>query len=793
MTASQASPSADPPASSSADVREETVRTVSVQFRLYDKISGIADKGAFKADAPKRGRKKTPEAGEEEPPKSDAYWIYLFQYSHSTKTVVHTHELYVDDLGRYNPIGGRSAPTCVVSKSVVLASSHTRGNERFGVFLYYALLSPFQVPKSRFDHVIPNGVASGAAAKDFISWAQYRGLPLLQFSKQHERLGATVELWTPWLKAAAIADSWDVAYRRFARYCFARHDRQRIVDTIDLLKGHFDVYQCVSRTNIDAFRADVKRDWAPCDAVSAELAKHINGKPFQEMLLDMWEDKSGDALTVLLPWLADCYRAASVKDLLGWVDPRLFSIPIKIENSHTSKSFRRATKALVEINSLLFKALESDKGTPNGHAAIFIAGARLCFRKLFGKEVAWTEFGWNRDQIEDLKRLTIRGDSPAWKWRPGATSFLLAVIWALDSVGTVKAYQALQKDPQSWRARIALIGSCASQLSTTLKIVESVTTPNYVLDARELTRSADAFFGPQLQRMYRAAKVPIVVEEEAVLRAIALERAKTGLLRALRNKVLMKGLGAISGGNDAIGACFDLLDAAAVGDQGSAICFGIVFLGGVLVVGATLAGAPLWLAATGQILELAGLLGAGLLRSSDFEIWMRFCCFGDHAAHVLIEARRPWTRDLTLGQLAASSPGRQLAAFNDLVFEMSADVERVRFTQLSESLQVTAHFTYGVPSKGYLLLRIELVRKDKSVVVSRPLSPWTDGWKIQATNPKRAVGLGIMHEPKDSLDACDAVRVIVRIVLNDGMELYPEDGPTVHEVAMRDIKTKWGG
>ena len=127
---------------------------VAVAFRLYEKL-GSAGAGTFKP------RSKTA------PNATEPFWMYLFQECWD-KSVQLTHEIYVNENGEYNHFDCHNHSETEKRpegmdpyRSVVLSSAHYQNGDR-RAYLYHVLLSPFQMPPSRLDKVIPGGkIAKG--------------------------------------------------------------------------------------------------------------------------------------------------------------------------------------------------------------------------------------------------------------------------------------------------------------------------------------------------------------------------------------------------------------------------------------------------------------------------------------------------------------------------------------------------------------------------------------------------------------------------------------------------------
>lgn len=743
---------------------EHTV-SVAVTFRLYDKLGGTPSTGAFK----KKAREKLGTEG---------YWIYLFQDSWD-ESIRLAHEIYVDAQGGYNHVdchGERDVPNrppgVEPHHSVLLSSAHYQKGDR-RPFRYYVLFSPFQVPDSRIDYILPGGkIQKGQkqARKQFIDWAKARELNVLVFTPAEERKGTVRSLWAPWLKAQAMADEYDAAVYQYAKAFLDQQDKFKVADIVQSLSKLHNLPDYVSMENIKALYGELPRVIQPCKDASDRITQYLESPAIQEMLLDMWADDTEDAHHALFPFLANFFRAARTEKLLDWADSRFFDFKIDPAGFPGSMALRRAAKALWEINSMFATAL-TKYNYPAERLNVYVRGTQWYLKKIFRTELKWTEWGWDRGQIDRIRKMA------------GKAHLFLTFLHCLDTINVIRAYSALTKDPASVRANIALIGAFSSQISTALKTVEAMTKPTDVIDVRRLVASSEKYFGPMRSEMMRAAGIPPA--ELPLMQKLAEREEVLKALKAMRWKPLTTGLGLVSGTADAVAAFLDLSEARDVGDHKAAVFFGLVMVGGALVALSPF-GLPIWAAALGQGLELAGLIGAGIFRSTDIELWLRFCCFGNHSASTNVSVCRGWTGGRTLGQLAASPPGAQVKAFYDLVYDMTIAARRVRFERIVDQLDLSVSFACGCPKGGQVYLRVTAFKADRTVKLVRPLTPWENPVRKFASDKKTVIELSQMFDGSDVLLGVKRIEVEVWLDVDRNMEFYP-DRPLLKSFHVSDL------
>ena len=323
--------------------------TVQTTFLLSEKPRNVARLPVAWPDPAKPGIR----------PRTEPFWLYLFQ--DGGDFVLLTHEIFVDDEGFHHPFTQQKAtqypqptPGTKPPLYVLLPWAHSQhGMLRY--FVYYALVSPFRVDKSRLDHLLPKGhTDQPSIRKQFLALAKDRELRLIGFSPSDEKNGVVCELSAPWLKAQALAANYFDKVKAHAKEYLDKLEIFQVADLANSLSGAFKLDDYVETGNIKALKSQVPRLSQACLDASKEVADYFASPPFQEMLLDMWADPTQNAPLLLSPSLAYCYRAVSPDRLVDFADTRFLDHPI---NSSETKYIRRGMKGLSEVNTVFATAI----------------------------------------------------------------------------------------------------------------------------------------------------------------------------------------------------------------------------------------------------------------------------------------------------------------------------------------------------------------------------------------------------------------------------------------------------
>ena len=722
---------------------------VAVTFRLYEKLSS-AGAGGFKARAKNAANSTEP------------FWMYLFQECWD-KSIRLTHEIYVDAQGCYNHVDchegldtDQRPEGMDVCRSLVLCSSHYQDDVR-RAYLYHVLLSPFQMPQSRLDAIIPGGrIAKGDSGKysRFLAWSKDRELNRICFTTTEEKRGATRCLWAPWMKAWALADQCGDALYDYQKCVLDQADRLQIASYALSLSSVTKLDDHVSMDNIKALLNERERTIKRLAQASEPAAEYVQRAPFTEMLADVDADDSEDAMAATLPYLSDVFRVLPPEVLAKLVNPRYFDFKFSFNSLDTFKVVRRSAKALWEVNLMFAKALAAQK-VPPAILSRFVDGVKWWSRKIFGREIKWENGRFNPQDLKAMETAAKRAP------------FYLSFVLGLDVYNAFIAIKKLRSPSSTSRDAIAAIGAISSAVSGVAKVTESlVTDPKRLQSVREVAAQGLTKLEPA---------------EEALLRSWASSGAAQKLGAAARNTVLKGTLGFIGGAVDAIVAFDDLRTAFAVGDSGAGVCLGLIVVGGLLLaagaaLSVTLSPVSLAVLATfGQSLELAGLLGSSFLQSSDLELWLRFCCFGRKAADNDANIVRSWTDGHTLSKVAQSTR-LQIECFGHIVYHMDVSARRIDYERLDPLMEIAVSFAYCLPSNGQLFLRVEVLQADGSARVVRPLSAWSNATKRRASDKKTVIGLSDCFKAEEVLLGVTSITVSLKLQADQSADaFYPED------------------
>jgi len=717
---------------------------VAVAFRLYEKL-GSGGAGTFKPRS-KDSKNAT-----------ELFWMYLFQECWD-KSVQLTHEIYVNEKGEYNHLDCHNHSETEKRpegmdpyRSVVLSSSHYDNGAR-RAYLYHVLLSPFQMPPSRLDKVIPGGkVAKGDSGKhaQFIAWSKKRELNRIAFTPMEEKRGATRCLWAPWMMAWALADQCGEALYNYQKYVLDQADRIQVASLALSLSGATKLEEYVSMDNINALLNETTRAKARLAEAAKPVCEYIEKAPFKEMLDDIDADDTEDAMTDTLPYLSDIYRVVSPDVLSKLVNPRYFDY--KLNSLDRVKLVRRASKALWEVNLMFSKALQRP-GVASPDLSRFVRGAQWWSRKIFGVEVKWENGRFNQKDINAMQKAAARAP------------YYLSFVLCLDAFNAYTAVQKLRSKSSTPRDAFAAIGAMSSALSSAVKVAESVATD------------------PERLKMVReAAKGLAKLEpaEEALLHSWASSRTAQRLGTAARNRLLKSTLGVVSGAMDAVTGLYDLADARGIGDTGAAFCYFLVVLGGACLAFSVPFVGVFWLAAAGQTLELVGLIGSGMLQSSELEIWLRFCAFGQKAADKDVDLKRSWTDGHSLSQVA-QSPRLQIAAYGNILYHMELDARIIDYERVESLFYLTVKFAYCLPENGQLYLHVEVLRNDGSVEVARNLSPWSNATPEHASDKRTIIALSDGFPARQVLNGVTSITIGLKLQIDKLKDaFFPEEGLVV--------------
>jgi len=724
------------------DVQAAHTVPVAVTFRLYEKLSA-SGVGSFKARA-KNAKNAT-----------EPFWMYLFQECWD-KSVRLTHEIYVDGQGCYKHLDYHQHPDIderpegmEACRSLVLSSSHYQNGVR-RAYLYHVLLSPFQMPQSRLDVAIPGGkIAKGDSGgySRFLDWSKKRDLNRICFIPTEEKRGAARCLWAPWMKAWAMADCCGEALYNYQKAVLDQAERIQVASYALSLSGVAKLEDLVSMENIKALLNDQSRTIKQLGQASEPVGAYVLEAPFAEMLADVEADGTENAMVVTLPYLSDVFRVLPPDVLAKLVNPRYFDFKFSFNSLDAFKVVRRSAKALWEVNLMFAKALAAEK-VPPATLSRFVDGAKWWSKKIFGREIRWENGRFNSQDLAAMKKVATRAP------------FYLSFVLGLDVYNAFVAVKKLRSPSSTSRDAIAAVGAISSALSGVAKVAESmVTDPERLRTVREAAAQGLTKLEPA---------------EEALLRSWGSSMAAQKLGAAARNTLFRGMMGSIGGVADALTATEDLEKAFTAGDTGAAVFFGLIMLGGFALAFTPLGG-PIWLAALGQSLELAGLIGSGYLQHSDLEIWLLFCCFGRRAADKETPGIRSWTEGHTLGQVA-QSPHLQLQCFGNLVYHMDVSARRIDYERLDSLVEISVKFAYCLPADGQLFLRVEALRNDGTVGVVRPLSPWSNATKSHAFDKKAIVGLSDCFREGEVLTGVRTITVSLKLQIDrSGTAFYPED------------------
>ncbi len=745
-----------------------------VTFRLYDKLGNGSTEGSYIAGPHPRGGRAAQPKQEQQP-----FWIYLFQDSWGPIEL--THQVYVDEQGRYSYAKQQDLPaerkSTDTTRSVVLTTSDAYDNQR-RAYEYHVLLSPFPIPQPRLDLVIPNGrIEKGQTdkRKKFLEWSKERSLTRIVFKANQEKSTSSVlvELWAPWLMAEALTDDYNAAMALYGKAFLDNGDVVQVATLVKSLEHAIKLDDYVSTTNLDDFIKSLPKMTEAgmteaCVKASDRLVEYLDAPPFQEMLFDMWTDKSGDAHVALLPCLAYCYRAVPADKFGEKLDRRLLNYTFnQYDWKAGTKHVRRAIKALIEVNATFANALKMARkhGAKASSAAkatlhLYVDGARWWVKKLLGVEILWNS---ELDRWDDLSIETI-------KKAAGKAPFLTWIGHTFEGLNAGLALWALHRDRKSARAWVGLVGACSSFLSSSIRVMERYTAdPAYV---RRIDKQiAEAFAG--------SPTLPLE-SERRMLQQWAGRKQALKIAAAVRSKAIVtasRGFGFVSGAMDAIGAYMDFSKALDQGDETAAQFHLMTAVGGALLLLGIFAGPAfpavlLWAGALGQVLELFGSIGGALAQGSDLEIWLRFCKFGKRNALKDASSRPDWTGGYSLGEIA-QSPSRQLRAFYRIVYQMEIEAEVIEFDRIEAQLSVVAKFPYGYPKESQLYMRIEVARVDGSSGVFRPFAPWP-----KARPPLRYRGTqtqeGHMYDAGSVLIGAKSITISICLDTNGQFEMYPD-------------------
>jgi hypothetical protein len=726
---------------------------VAVAFRLYEKL-GSGGAGAFKLRS-KDSKNAT-----------EPFWMYFFQECWD-KSVQLTHEIYVNEKGEYNHFDCHNHSETEKRpegldpyRSVVLSSAHYDNGVR-RAYLYHVLLSPFQMPTSRLDKVIPGGkIAKGDSGKyaQFIAWSKKRELNRIAFTPMEEKRGATRCLWSPWMMAWALADQCGEAVYNYQKYVLDQADLIQVASLALSLSGATKLEEYVSMDNINALLNETTRAKARLAEAAKPVCEYVEKAPFMEMLDDIDADDTEDAMIDTLPYLSDIYRVVSPDVLSKLVNPRYFDY--KLNAVDRVKLVRRASKALWEVNLMFAKALQRP-GVSSPDISRFVRGAQWWSRKLFGVEVEWENGRFNQKDLKAMQRAAVRAP------------YFLSFVLCLDAFNAYTAVHKLQSKSSTTRDTIAAIGAMSSAFSSAAKVADAV-----VADPERLRTVREAAKG--LAKLEPA--------EEALLHSWASSRTAQRLGTVARNQLLKSTLGVVSGAADAFTAATDGLIAMQTGDTGAAAFYGLIVLGGLFLILSAPAGGAFWLAALGQTLELTGFIGSGILQSSELEIWLRFCAFGRKAADKDLDLTRSWTDGHSLSQVA-QSPRLQIASYGNIVYHMEIDARIVDYERVESLFYLTVKFAYCLPENGQLYLHVEVLRNDGSVEVARNLSPWSNATHAHASDKRTTIALSDGFPAREVLDGIRSVTVGLKLQIDKTKDaFFPEEGlvvkkfdvPTLH-------------
>jgi hypothetical protein len=741
-----------------------TIESVAVQFRLYNKLGSGGRKGDYKEQPDKSPQNQL----------SEPFWLYLFLDDLSTIQL--THEIYVSPQGDYsyfNDLFAKQPPPVsrpgVDTKRCALLAMAQSARDRSILCPYYALLSPFRMPKSRLEYIVPNGKIEAGQTdkrKQFYSWAKDRGLEMLTFSPAEKKNGARRELWSPWLKGAALADEHYAAMQVYAAEHLDNIDVIQVAGLVSGLARGIPIHEYVSTANLEACKHYFPKLNQVCANTSEDVAADVVAAPFREMVLDMWQDKNELAHLILTPYLAHCYRAIRAERLhdIEVIDERFFDHRYGVVKD--LRLFRRFLKAAVELNGTFAKALAlARKGSPSRAVAKLCDWAEWLSRTFLRTELA-RDISSGLITRESVDRLqTMRG----WAAPPA-----MALANVLESINLVLSMSSFARNP-STRSTAGLIGAMSSYTSSVLKVVQSVTP-----DPKELTRiETELGRGGQILESERKLLWDWTGRKRAL---------KVG--GAARSKLALGALGAISGLADVITGGIDAWEAMKVGDYDAAVGYCFFALGGLVLIGSALTGGPLGIAAIGQTLELVGFLTALGSESSDLGIWLRFCQFGQLNGERSNDRMRWWTEPKTLGQMAGS-PRLQLQAFSKIVYQMKIDARIIVYNRggvEDPKLDITVHFPYGYPKEAQLYLRITVLREDGHLGVPQPLAPWPDARRGDPGSRPALSSVSRLYEPGEVLLGGVFMFVHAWLDVSGKMDLYPEEKPVTETFNIRGLR-----
>jgi hypothetical protein len=742
-----------------------TIESVAVRFRLYNKLGAGGKAGDYKSQPGVPPEKRLWEP----------FWVYLFLDDLSSVQL--THEIFVDpsetyhyfaDLfkGQPNP---PSQPGIDSSKCAVLAIAHSTIDHR-RLCPYYALYSPFRLPKSRLDYIVPQGRAENR--DQFLSWADDRQLEMLLFSSAERKSGVLRESWAPWLRATALADEYYAAMDHYGRAYLDKTEIAQIAGLVESFEHSIPLDDYISRANLKAFKMTRPELDTACATAAKNVADFVASQPFQEMTLDMWEDKTELGHLILTPYLAHCYKTIPVKRLLDAeaIDERFFSR--QFDNSVTrTKLGRRFLKAILDLNGTFAKALVfSNEGTYTKAVVQFANWAGWWTRVFLRLELKRdSSTGWfdvpTIQKIQNMKGTVVHAMIAANVFE----GFNLAV-----------AVVGLTRNPTS-RNGIALIGATSSYVSSVLKVIQAqVGNP----DAKTLKRTERAI--DEIGR-----RIGPLSEGEERLLAGWIERKRTlKMAGVVGNQGLNRTLGMVSGLSDALGAVLDAWKAVGVGDREAAVGYGIIVIGGALLVASAFAPTSLfWLAGMGQLSELAGLLLASTTESSDVGLWLRFCYFGQRNWDKENSSTRWWTGKYTLGQIAAS-PSKQLLAFSNIVYQMDIEAKLIVYRiqgRDDPKLDITVRFPYGYPNGAQLYLRISVLREDGRVGVPQSLKPWPEVRHVASAGKSSLPAVSGLFDPSAVLLGSTFMFVHAWLDVTGSGDFYPDSGPLTKTIKIKDI------
>lgn len=730
--------------------------TVAVTFRLYDKLASDGKGGAFKQTASRSPHKRRP--------KSEPFWLYLFQDSGDQ---IHlAHEVFVDENGFYRhpepankTASSGSSQESVLPTAVLLQRTFLR-NTALRYYSYYVLLSPFRMPRSRIAPVLPDGKTPRGdqqARRQFLSWAQLRELNQISFSPSEGAYGAVRCLWAPWLKAQALADQYDAVLHQFAREYVDQTDEIELANLIARLSRLYPLENYVSTSNIQALFNVLPRIMELSEHASRQVTEYIATNPFADMLLDMWEDKSGVAFITVAPYLANIYRAANKTQLRDMVDKRYFDLDLDWQTLDIPRAVRRILKPLWEIHACFAKALKHQAAHPDARLDWYVQASRKYSEKLFKIKIDWDgqRAEWNLRQVAQLKR---------GRYIPAIFNVFLGFLDAYNSYAALESFKNDQGNP---RAYTALMSAYVSQISNFLRIIDLT-----------LPEASEISLKKAIVRLRGGNVIDTVLSpaEEAILRRLSRREA---VVVALRSGAITRPLGFVGGFLDAFTAYFDLRSALQTANTSAAIFNAMALLGGICVAAAAiLTGQVFWLAFVGQTLLLAGSLGSAFSQNTHLELWLKFCKFGVLSASNDVSIPTPWADGLTLGSFAKASVRTQIEAYKKIVYQAETSARRICPEKVDDLFEFSVKFPYGVPRLTDIYCRVELLREDGSTLVARPFSPLraeadTVIFRYSDSTKETVMGLLVLFREADVLFATEAITVTTWMDITGAYDFYP--------------------